>query len=53
MRPAQLLAAVVALSSVSAAVSWPEVLDARSTITTVDNFLYGRQDGMRPFSPLS
>jgi len=42
MRPAQLLAAVVALSSVSAA--WPDVFDSGNAMAQVNNMLYGRQD---------
>jgi hypothetical protein len=44
MRPAQLLAAVVALSSVSAA--WPDVFDKGNALAQVNNVLYGRQDSM-------
>jgi hypothetical protein len=43
MRPAQLLAGVVALSSLSAA--WPDVFDRGNAVAAVNNVLYGRQEG--------
>lgn len=42
MRPSQFLAAVLAVSSVSAA--WPEVLDGVNGLANVKNMIYGRQD---------
>jgi hypothetical protein len=42
MRPSQLLAAVVALSSVSAA--WPDVFGDVHALGSVENLIYGRQD---------
>lgn len=42
MRPSQLLAAVLAVSSVSAA--WPESFDGINGLAEVKNMIYGRQD---------
>ncbi|KAF2687011.1 hypothetical protein K458DRAFT_184440 [Lentithecium fluviatile CBS 122367] len=42
MRPSQLLAAVVALSSVTAA--WPDVFGNAPALGDINNIIYGRQD---------
>lgn len=42
MRPSQLLAAVVAVSSLSAA--WPDVFDSGNAVAQVNNMLHVRQD---------
>jgi hypothetical protein len=44
MRPSQLLAAVVALSSVSAA--FPDIFENVNALGDVKNVIYGRQDSM-------
>jgi hypothetical protein len=49
MRPSQLLAAVVALSSVSAA--WPDVFENVNALGEVKNALYGRQDNTESAEP--
>ncbi|KAF2016132.1 hypothetical protein BU24DRAFT_194461 [Aaosphaeria arxii CBS 175.79] len=49
MRPAQLLAAVVALSSVTAA--WPDMFDHTNAISPVKNVIYGRQDNSESTEP--
>ncbi|ORY14271.1 hypothetical protein BCR34DRAFT_560562 [Clohesyomyces aquaticus] len=49
MRPSQLLAAVVALSSLSAA--WPDVFDGVNALADVRHALYGRQDNSESSKP--
>lgn len=51
MRPSQLLAAVVALSSVSAA--WPDVFGDVHALGSVENLIYGRQDNSESADPSS
>jgi hypothetical protein len=48
MRPSQLLAAAVALSSVAAA--WPDVFENVNALGDVKNAIYGRQDNNKPES---